>query len=75
MNEQKRNAIAYTVLKVVVKNDVSFKDIPQLKRKIGNLAKEIGVAKEDLLEFSKNILREIFEKQMKAIDKGKEDED
>ena len=65
---EKRNAIAYAVLKVVVKNDVSLKDIPQLKRKVGNLAKETGVAKEDLLEFSKNILKRVFEEQIEKID-------
>jgi len=69
---EKRNAIAYAVLKVVVKNETCLKDIHELKRKVGNLAKETGVAKEDLLEFSKNILKRVFEEQIEKIDAAKD---
>lgn len=67
MEEQERNAIAYALLKVVVKNDISFKQIPQLKRKAGNLARETGIHPKKIIEVSKHILREVFHEQMKSV--------
>ncbi len=67
MEEQERNAIAYALLKVVVKEQLQLKDISVFKRKVGNLSKETGIDKEKIHEVAKGIIREVFEEQMKSI--------
>ena len=70
MEEARRNEIAYAVLKNRIKEDSRFKEISNLRRKVGEIKQKIGggFTSEELLEFGKNIVREIFEEEMKALD-------
>lgn len=67
MKEEERNAIAYALLKVVVKEQLQLKTISAFNRKVGNLSKETGISKEKIHEVAKGIIREVFEEQMKAM--------
>jgi hypothetical protein len=69
MDIQERNTIAYALLKVVIKEETRFANIPELKRKAGNLSKvtETGIPVEKIVEFGKIIIREVFEEQMRKL--------
>lgn len=64
MDEKRKNEIAYSLLRVIVKKEISFSDIANVKREIGNLSKETSIPKDELLQFKKIILREVFENEM-----------
>jgi hypothetical protein len=71
MNERK-SQIALALVEVQLRQTVSFRDITNLKREVGDLIKEpeiaaINTGSEELLDFLKSLLQDIFEKQMKAI--------
>jgi len=71
MNERK-SQIALALVEVQLRQTVSFRDITNLKREVGNLIKEpeiaaINAGPEELLDFLKSLLQDIFEKQIKAI--------
>ena len=68
MDVQKRNAIAYAVLKKIMKEKTRFSTIPDIKREAGNLAKETGFSPEEIVELAKIVLREAFDEQMGFLD-------
>jgi hypothetical protein len=74
MDAQERNFIAYTLLKLVIKEETRLSNISDLKRKAGNLQKQTGIPAEKIVEFGKIVIREAFEEQMAAIDKPKRED-
>jgi len=72
MDEKRRNEIAYQLQKLHIHRNFSFRDIDNAKREIGNLVllpelTEANISKDELLEFGKLILREVFEKQIAGL--------
>lgn len=72
MNEKRKGEIALAAKKVDLRKNMAFRDIANIKRNIGNLVKEpemvaINTTSEELRELANILIREIFEKQMKAI--------
>ena len=72
LDEKRRNEIAYQMEKLNLRENFTFREIAQAKRRIGNLVKEPemvekNVTKEELLEYGMIIAREVFEKQMAAL--------
>lgn len=72
MDEERRNKVAYQLLKLYTRRNLSFRDIGNIKREIGNLVKEpelleANISKDELLEFRKLIAREVFEGQMTGL--------
>jgi hypothetical protein len=67
MEEKRKGEIAYQLLKLNLRRTFSFRDIANAKREIGNISKEVDVPKDELLEFGKLILREVFEEQMAGL--------
>jgi hypothetical protein len=70
--DERKSQIALALLRIQFRQRVTLRDIPNLKREVGNLIKEpemtdINVEYEELLDFLKNLLQEVFDKQMKAI--------
>jgi len=72
MDEKRKGEIGLAAMKIVMRKELSFRDIANVKRNIGNTVKEkemvaIKARPEEILEFSKLLLKEIFDEQMKAI--------
>jgi len=72
VDEKRRNEIAYQMEKLNTRISFSFRDFANAKRRIGNLVQEpemvaANVTKEELLEYGMIIAREVFEKQMAAL--------
>ena len=53
MNEREKHEIGYKLFKKVLVEEFALKNIRDIKRKVGNYSKEIGVSKDKLLVFSK----------------------
>jgi len=72
MDEKRKGEIALAAVKAHVRKNVALRDIANIKRSIGNSVKEpemvaINTTAEELLELTKSLLEEVFQKQMKAI--------
>jgi len=72
MDEKRKGEIALAAMKIVMREELSFRDITNLKRNIGNRVKEremlaINATTEELLDLTKSLLEEVFATQMKAI--------
>ena len=72
MDEKRRNEIAYQMEKLNLRENFTFREIAQAKRRIGNLVKEPemvekNITKEELLEYGKSLTKEVFEKQMASL--------
>lgn len=72
MDEKRKGEIALAAKKADLRKEMSFRDIANIKRNIGNTVKEpemvaINATAEELLELTNILLREIFEEQMKKI--------
>jgi hypothetical protein len=72
MDEKRRNEIAYQMEKLNTRQNFSFRGIADAKRRIGNLVKEpemtaANVTKEELIEYGKLLVREVFEEQMDGL--------
>jgi len=72
VDEKRKGEIAYQLLLLNVRRNFSFRDIANAKREIGNLVKEpeiekANISKDELLEFGKLTLREVFENQMAGL--------
>jgi len=72
MDEKRKGEIALAAKKVDLRKNMAIRDIANIKRNIGNLVKEpemiaINTTSEELRELANILIREIFEKQMKAI--------
>ena len=72
MNEERKGEIALAAVKVQMRKEMALRDIANIKRNIGNTVKEpemvaINATTDELLELSKSLLEEVFQKQMKAI--------
>jgi len=70
--DERKCQIAVGLLKIQLRQRISLKDVPNLKREIGNLVKEpemsaIGVKSDELLNFLKVLLQQVFEEQLKEI--------
>jgi len=58
--------------KLNLRENFTFREIAQAKRRIGNLVKEPemvekNITKEELLEYGKSLTKEVFEKQMASL--------
>ncbi len=71
MDEQERNAMAYILLKFVIKKNFNLGGISDAKREIGNIAKATNLDAEKLLRFADIIIREVFEEQMEKLRRDK----
>lgn len=72
MSEERKGQIALAATKARLRKEFSFRDIANLKRNIGNSVKEpelkeINATAEEILELSRELLQEIFNKQLKTI--------
>ncbi len=72
MDEKRKGEIALAALKIQIKRETSLKDIPNIRRDIGNLVKEpemaaIKATPEELTSLSLELLREAFEEQMSEL--------
>lgn len=72
MDEKRKGEIALAAIKAKVRQEMALRDIANVKRNIGNSVKEpemvaINATAEELLELTKSLLEEVFQKQMKAI--------
>lgn len=72
MDEKRKGEIAYQICLLNIRKNFSFREIADAKRNIGNLVKEPEVAeakitKDELIEFGKLSVREVFEKQMAGL--------
>jgi hypothetical protein len=72
MDEKRKGEIALAIVRMTMLKETSLKDIANTKRYIGNVLKEkemiaIKATAQELLDFSKIMLKEIFESEMKAI--------
>lgn len=72
LDEKRRNEIAYQMEKLNVRKNFTFRDVANAKRRIGNLVKEpelaeAKISKEELLEYGKLLVREVFEQQMASL--------
>ena len=72
MTDERERLIALALVKIKIRQDATLSGIPNLKREIGNLVKEpemisIKARPDELLEFFKNLLIQIFTDQMKSI--------
>ena len=70
--DERKYWITLALLKIQLRKSVSLRDISNLKREVGNLAREpemlaINAEPEELLELMKISLQEIFEEQMRVI--------
>ena len=69
MDDRKKHEIGYKLFKEYLVENFSFKDIRDLKRKVGNVSKEINISKDELLTFSKIVLREVVEEEFINLNK------
>ena len=72
MDEKRRNEIAYQMEKLNTRISFSFRDFANAKRRIGNLVQEpemvaANVTKEELLEYGKFLIIEVFEEQIEQM--------
>lgn len=72
MDEKRKGELALAAIKAQVRKEMALRDIANIKRNIGNSVKEsemvaINATAEELLELTKSLLEEVFQKQMKAI--------
>ena len=72
MDAKRKGEIALAAKKADMRKSLSLRDIANLRRNIGNAVKEkelvaINATSEELLEFAKELIGEVFEEQMKAI--------
>jgi hypothetical protein len=72
LDEKRKGEIALAAIKAKVRQEMALRDIANVKRNIGNSVKEpemvaINATAEELLELTKSLLEEVFQKQMKAI--------
>lgn len=58
MDDKRKGEIAYILLKLHIQQ--TFRNIDNLKRNIGNISKETNIPKDELIEFSKPIIKEVF---------------
>ncbi len=71
MDENKKNQIAWVLLKRYLKHEIRLGDIGNFKRNMGEISKEMGISQDDLMEFSELIAREIFEEQIARLKKSR----
>ena len=69
MNEREKHKIGYELLKRFLVERFKLRDIQNIKRKIGNYAKETGISKDKLLIFGKTALREVLEEEFVRLNK------
>ncbi|MBD3282291.1 MAG: hypothetical protein GF387_01655 [Candidatus Portnoybacteria bacterium] len=67
MDVSERDAVAYKMLKYHLKRDTCLENIPELRRKAGNIAKEVGVPTEKVMEVGLQIIEEIFVQEMEKV--------
>ena len=64
MDQNRKNEIAYRLLKAVLVHDLSLMSIGDFKRRAGKLAEETGISMEEVLVFGEAIVREIVAEQI-----------
>jgi hypothetical protein len=69
MDDNRKGQIALAALKIRLRRETSIRDIANIKREIGNIVKDsemvtINATKEELLYVFKELIREVFQKQM-----------
>ena len=74
LSKEKIADIEHQALKDFLVNQIRFSDIRDLRRKAGNAIKRLNLncSIEEYVEYAENMLREIFEEQLKIGKAGKE---
>jgi len=72
INAERKGNLAVAALKVILRKRLAIRDIANLRREIGNIVKEpemvvISAKPEELLELARISLRDVLEKQMRAV--------
>lgn len=72
MDEKRKGEIALAIVKIQLRQDTSLRDIANIRRDVGNIIKDpeiiaIKATDAELFEIFKNLLQDVFEKQMKMI--------
>jgi len=68
MDEKLKLGIAYILLKRYLAKNVKLDDVGSLKRDFPNIAKETGISIQELEQFAKVVLPEIFQEQIKKLE-------
>ena len=72
MTKERKNEIAYAVLKRQIIRTFPLRELTDandIKKRIGQLAQEMGLPKEELLEFTGQIIGEILKETNEGIQK------
>ena len=72
MNRTRQADIGYQLFRITIRKKLGFRDIRDIKRRIGNLVKEkemvnISATKEELLLLAISAMRAVFEEEMKHL--------
>lgn len=72
LSKERRGEIAVAVLKEKLRNETSLRRIPDIKRAAGNMIRDPAIkaakiSSEEIVEFGKELLTEVFEEQMKTL--------
>ena len=71
MDEKRKGEIAYTLLKNRTIEDIRLKDLTDLsriKRNAGNIAKATDIPVQEIVAFTKIVLKEILLEQIKQVE-------
>lgn len=64
----KKGEMAYALLKLVITRDVLHLPTPNnFRRELGNIAQQVDIRKDELIEFTKEICNEIFKAWTDAV--------
>jgi len=71
--EERRNLLSYLILKIQIRDDMSFKRLSEIRRKAGNLLqeksiKDAGFTLEEIMCFVMPIVREVFEEEISKVE-------
>lgn len=66
LEKERKGEIAFAILKAHIKATHQLEP-NTIKRELGNLAKKIGIELEELKEFSRECLEEIFKETLEAL--------
>jgi hypothetical protein len=66
LTEARKNEIAYALLKLRMSKERTPLSEVELKRSLGNLAKDTGVPSEELHQFAEHLIREMVDDAFKT---------
>jgi len=68
MDKDEKEKIAYALLKLVIAKNILRLPTPNnFRREIGNIASQIDISKEKLMQFTQEICNETFEAWLKTV--------